>query len=272
MSAITIDQCEELSFTEFNAASRFEPRTRPEEAFHLDAPIVEISQLNGSASNVVRGRRIETAAPANDVPTRQSLLRRLRDSSDDESWRTFFETYWRLIYNVARKSGLSDDQAQEVVQETVIAVARKIPDFRYDPAKGSFKQWLLLICRRRIQDHLRRIYNSRLAPQFSDCHDLTEHAASDDALPDEEMERNLEVAWRENIFERALARVKQRANPKSFQVFDCVVLRNMAPSEVASMLGLNSAQVYLAKHRVSAAVKRAAKQIEQELSSREKVR
>ena len=76
---------------------------------------------------------------------------------------------------------LDDDQAQEVVQETVIAVARKIPDFRYDPAKGSFKQWLLLICRRRIQDHLRRIYNSRLAPQFSDCHDLTEHAASDDA-------------------------------------------------------------------------------------------
>ena len=94
----------------------------------------------------------------------------------------------------------------------------------------------------------------------------------EDALPDEEMERNLEDAWRDNIFERALARVKQRANPKSFQVFDCVVLRNMAPAEVASMLGLNAAQVYLAKHRVSVAVKRAAKQIEQELCSREKVR
>jgi len=83
------------------------------------------------------------------LPIRASLLNRLRDLGDSESWRTFFETYWRLFYNVARKSGLSDDAAQDVVQETVIAVARKMPDFHYDPAKGSFKQWLLLITRRR---------------------------------------------------------------------------------------------------------------------------
>src|SRR5262245_57647812 len=79
--------------------------------------------------------------------TRSSLLGRMRNVDDDASWRAFFETYWRLIYNVARKSGLSDDAAQDVVQETVIAVARKMPDFRYDPAKGSFKQWLLRITR-----------------------------------------------------------------------------------------------------------------------------
>src|SRR5438270_6344868 len=94
------------------------------------------------------------------LPTRRSLLSRLRDLSDSDSWRTFFDTYWRLIYNLARKSGLSDGDAQDVVQETVIAVARKMPDFRYDPAKGSFKQWLRLITRRRIQDQFRRLYRS----------------------------------------------------------------------------------------------------------------
>jgi DNA-directed RNA polymerase specialized sigma24 family protein len=72
------------------------------------------------------------------LPTRHSLLSRIRNLGDSRSWQTFFDTYWRLIYNVARKSGLSDDHAQDVLQETVIAVARKIPDFRYDPAKGSF--------------------------------------------------------------------------------------------------------------------------------------
>src|SRR5678816_1887940 len=88
------------------------------------------------------------------LPTRSSLLSRLRNLDDNRSWRTFFDTYWRLIYNVARKSGLSDEDAQDVVQETVIAVARKMPAFRYDASKGSFKQWLLLITRRRICDHL----------------------------------------------------------------------------------------------------------------------
>src|SRR5436190_14512821 len=94
------------------------------------------------------------------LPTRQSLLSRLRDCEDQAGWREFFETYWRLLYNVARKSGLADAVAQDVVQETVIAVARKMPGFHYEPAKGSFKQWLLLITRRRIQDHLRRFYRS----------------------------------------------------------------------------------------------------------------
>ena len=88
------------------------------------------------------------AADYDSLPTRHSLLSRLRDLGDDASWRTFFDTYWQLIYNVAHKSGLADADAQDVVQETVIAVARRMPEFRYDPAKGSFKQWLLLITRR----------------------------------------------------------------------------------------------------------------------------
>ena len=100
------------------------------------------------------------AIPDDSLPTRASLLNRLRDAGDDASWRIFFDTYWRLLYNVARKSGLTDEDAQDVVQETVIAVARKMPEFRYDPAKGSFKLWLLLITRRRIQDHLRKVYRA----------------------------------------------------------------------------------------------------------------
>lgn len=81
------------------------------------------------------------------IPTRQSLLSRLKDWEDSDSWREFFQTYWHLIYNVAVKAGLTDAEAQEVVQETLIAVAKKMPNFRYDPAVDSFKGWLLQITR-----------------------------------------------------------------------------------------------------------------------------
>jgi RNA polymerase sigma-70 factor (ECF subfamily) len=77
---------------------------------------------------------------------------------DHVSWRTFFERYWRLLYNVARHSGLDDAAAQDVVQETVIGVAKAMPGFHYDPARGSFKQWLLRITRRRIMDQFRKAY------------------------------------------------------------------------------------------------------------------
>src|SRR5256885_17130220 len=76
-------------------------------------------------------------------PTRQSLLSRLKDLGDQQSWRDFFDTYWKLIYSAALQAGLTDAEAQDVVQDTVLSVAKKMPDFTYDPAVGSFKRWLL---------------------------------------------------------------------------------------------------------------------------------
>ena len=78
------------------------------------------------------------------APTRASLLSRLKDRDDHVGWQEFFDTYWKLIYGVALKAGLNDSEAQDVVQETVIYVAKKLPDFRYDPEKGSFKSVLSL--------------------------------------------------------------------------------------------------------------------------------
>jgi RNA polymerase sigma factor (sigma-70 family) len=204
------------------------------------------------------------------LPTRASLLCRLRDLGDSDSWRVFFETYWRLLYNVARKAGLDDSEAQDVVQETVIAVARKMPEFRYDPARGSFKQWLLLITRRRIHDHLRRLYRSLPAAGGS-TEELACIAADVPApvpSPDAQIDAAWEQEWQANLFHAALARVRQRANPKHYQVFDYCVLQELPAPEVARMLGLNAAQVYLARHRMSSTVKRAVKELEAELEPR----
>ena len=80
------------------------------------------------------------AASENDIPTRNSLLARLKNWEDAESWIDFFNTYWRLIYGVAKRSGLTDSEAHDVVQETLLEIAKKMPGFRYDPAIGSFKR------------------------------------------------------------------------------------------------------------------------------------
>src|SRR6516164_6778524 len=82
--------------------------------------------------------------------TRWSLLARLKNWEDQASWREFFDTYWRLIYSVAIKSGLNDAEAQDVVRDTVLSVAKKIPELNCDPSAGSFKIWLLKFTRWRI--------------------------------------------------------------------------------------------------------------------------
>ncbi len=75
-------------------------------------------------------------------PTRHSLLSRLRDWNNQDSWQEFFNTYWKLIYAVARKAGLDDAEAQDAVQDTILCVAKEMADFKYDRAKGTFKGWL----------------------------------------------------------------------------------------------------------------------------------
>ena len=207
--------------------------------------------------------------PAEDsLLTRRTLLSRLRNLDDQESWRTFFNLYWRLLYNVARKSGLDDGGAQEIVQDTVIAVARKMPEFRYDPARGTFRQWLLRITRRRIIDHLRRVYRqppkAGVAPESLDEDEAHAAAIIDQSASAIDAAWNEE--WEKSTFDAALARVRAEINPRHFQVFDYCVLKEWPASKVAATLNLNAAQVYLAKHRVAQAMKRAVRRINDERS------
>src|SRR5687768_4803558 len=194
--------------------------------------------------------------PEDYLPTRTSLLRRMKQWDDQESWRDFFNTYWKLIYSAAVKAGLNDAEAQDVVQDTVIAVAKKIEDFKYDPAVDSFKGWLLYLTRKRVALHYRKRERDRggplrelLAQPFNELEQLPDPVASDfETIWNEEWERNLADA--------ALARVKQQVNPKQFQIFNFYVLKQWSVQEVSKTLGVTVAQIYLAKHRISALVKR----------------
>jgi RNA polymerase sigma factor (sigma-70 family) len=201
--------------------------------------------------------------------TRRTLLSRLRNLDDQESWRTFFDRYWELLYNVARQSGLADPEAQDVVQETVIAVVKAMPEFRYDPARGSFKQWLLRIVRRRIVDQLRRAYRqppkAELSPEALDEAEAHASAISDPAA--EQINAAWELEWERCVLAEAMVRVKRTANAKHFQIFDYCVLKEWPVTKVAATLGVSAAQVYLAKHRISQLIKQTARTVRAEWSA-----
>src|SRR5262245_34334437 len=90
------------------------------------------------------------------LPTRASLLERLKNTDDHPSWAEFDRTYHGLLVGVARRAGLNEQEANEAVQEILLAVAKKMPEFRYQPGKDSFKGWLLQIARWKVVDQVRR--------------------------------------------------------------------------------------------------------------------
>jgi RNA polymerase sigma factor (sigma-70 family) len=196
------------------------------------------------------------------LATRRSLVDRLADWNDQWRWQQFFDTYSKLIYSAARKSGLTDAEAQEVVQETVITVAKSIDKLKYDPAIGSFKGWLLQITRWRIADQFRKREpaNEKRSPLFGD-----RGTATIERLPDSrsiDLDAVWETEWKENLFEAAIVRVKKQIEPKQFQIFDCYVRKEWPAQKVAARLGVSMGQVYLARHRVGALLKREIRALE----------
>jgi RNA polymerase sigma-70 factor (ECF subfamily) len=210
------------------------------------------------------------------IPTRASLLERLKDLGDEASWNEFYQTYRELIYSVARRAGLNEIEADEAVQDTLISVAKKMPGFTYDAAKDSFKGWLLRVTRWKIVDQFRK----RVGVQASACPPGSEGQATLKREPQHTLKRGLQEKdttatveripdpagfdleaiwdeeWEKNLLSAALARIKRQVHPQQYEIYHLHVILEKPVREVARTLGVSVTQVYLAKHRVGRLLKK----------------
>ncbi len=189
--------------------------------------------------------------------TRASLLVRLRQSEDGAAWREFFDTYWPLLMAVGRKSGLREADAQDVAQDVLKAVAQQMPDFRYDPGRGSFKAWLLTLTRRRVARHWRETWRTRNLHQ-----ELPATPAGDTAIferiPDnraDPLDAVWEAEWEHHILECALRRIRSRVSSRQLQIYTLAAVQRVPVRTICKALGVGAPQVYLIKHRVGGLVK-----------------
>lgn len=204
------------------------------------------------------------------LPTRHSLLSRLKNLDDNESWKLFFDTYWRLIYSAAVKTGLTDAEAQDVVQETLISVMKTMPEGKYDASKGSFKKWLLGLTKWRITDQFRKRQPDSaqesssgyaLKHRAAEANDyrIEPETATVDRIPNTgelELEAAWDSEWEKNLIGVAIERVKKRVDPKQYQLFDLYVIKEWPVAKIIQTLKVNRGQIYLAKHRIHPVLKK----------------
>jgi RNA polymerase sigma-70 factor (ECF subfamily) len=196
------------------------------------------------------------------IPTRKSLLGRLKNWQDDESWRDFFDTYWKLIYAFAVKRGLTHQEAEEVVQDTVLAVAKSIPGFEYDPVKCAFKTWLLTVTRSKIANQFEKRARRPVAVIAEDSRQTPLLERLPDDAGQQQWEQTWNEEWQQNLMDAAIQRVKRRVSIEQFQMFDFFVLKGWPARDVAKTLGVTVAHVYVAKHRIAKLVRKEVKALE----------
>ncbi|MBC8095620.1 MAG: sigma-70 family RNA polymerase sigma factor [Akkermansiaceae bacterium] len=198
------------------------------------------------------------------IPTRATLLNRLKDLQDEPSWRDFHNIYSRLIENLAGKAGLSRTEAEDVLQETMITVARQMPTFKYDPSIGSFKGWLFTIAKWRIADQLRQ--RAPTAEIFSNETGTGTRVV--DRIPDPRMnslEAGWEADWENSVLATAVANIKRRVDGEKYQIFDLAMNKGVAPDKIAELFNVGVNQVYLLKHRITGMIREEVERLKKEI-------
>ena len=201
------------------------------------------------------------------IPTRTTLLERLKNWRDDSSWQVFFDTYWKLIYGIAIKAGLTKEEAQDVVQETIFTVAKQMPNFKYDRKVGSFKSWLLNTTRWRIADQFRKRGKIAISRSSSDDAD-TETWMMDKIIDPASQDMNAlwDDAWEKSLLDAAITKVKRRLDPQKYQIFDFCVNKEWSPEKIAETFSIPISRVYLAKHRATEMIREEVKKMEMEIN------
>ena len=207
---------------------------------------------------------IVMAEPNHDsIATRETLLSRLKDCGDQASWQEFYDTYRDLVYRFALKAGLTETEAEEVVQETVITVAKQMPGFKYDPSRGSFKGWLQKTTRWKILAQFRKRPAHRPSEEATGpLNEEGEWETIDPGVSD--LEARWQEEWEQNLMEVAFERVKRRVRPREFQVFDFCTVKEWPVAKVAGHLNLIRPQVYYLNKKVARMIRDAIEKLRAE--------
>lgn len=184
--------------------------------------------------------------------TRASLILRLGDPADDVAWTEFLQIYEPMLFRLASRWGLQPSDAAEVVQETLFAVAKAIPNYEAKDHSGAFRGWLAAITRNKLADHLAQRCRQPRGSGDSDVHRWLDQQAcesSSASVWDWQQKRQL-FAW-------AATRVKCQVNENTWHAFYRTSVLCEPVADVAESLGMRAGMVHVARSRVMARLRKA---------------
>ena len=193
-----------------------------------------------------------------DLPTRPSLLVRIRDLKDADAWQQFVALYEPVIHRFLRRRGLRDADAADLAQETLAQIAKVIERFEYDPKRGRFRGWLLTIARRQLaQFHERGARPG--APRGTGQTDVIDMLAS---IPDDDEARQWERDCEQQALDWGMRHVEREFQPTTWRAFFATAVEQKPPQTVADELGMSANAVYTAKSRVTARLRQVMAELE----------
>ncbi len=180
--------------------------------------------------------------------TRITLLNRIRDSEDGDAWSEFAQLYGPVIYGFARKRGLQDADAADLVQDVLRSVARNAEKLNYDPKRGTFRGWLYTVTRNKIYNHLSANKNRAKPSGDSGAQERLENIPGK-ADPHE---ADWELEYQRRLSSKAMDRIRHEFQSNTWKAFWGTAVEGESATEVGKALKMTAGAVYVAKSRVLA--------------------
>lgn len=166
------------------------------------------------------------------------------DADDDTAWVRLVYRYQGQITLWCRKLGLQLADAENVTQEVLVRLTRKI--HLYDPKKAPFATWL-----RRVTVHSARNYLRKQTKAATGSGDTEQMMRLQEVQDDSESYWDRINAEADRaLLNRALARTRDKVTPEAWRVFELVAIQKVPGQEAADQLGVSAQSIYSARHRV----------------------
>ncbi|MGH8046329.1 MAG: RNA polymerase sigma factor [Chthoniobacterales bacterium] len=193
--------------------------------------------------------------------TRETLLNRVRRQHDEESWKEFVHYYRGYVYNIASRMGLKHHDAEEVVQDVMVKLWKKLPEFQYDSNKGRFRGWLCTVTANNVKLLWQKKSNDldRLTPDERE--DLTSYLHEIKTEPSHEM---AEEEWASYVVKMAWDKVQREFGENEKAAFE-MLSKGAGVDEISQSLGIASSSVYVYKKRVTDRLKQEVARLNREL-------
>ncbi len=198
--------------------------------------------------------------------TRATLLKKVQKWEDSASWAEFHGLYRKLVYGLARRAGLPHADAEDVAQDVFKRVAETIHKFESDPARGTFRGWLMNLTRWRIAD--KYVSRPKLERGSTRKHDDTggPRTSTIERVPDmASAEADWDRDWQRHLLAVACGRVARRANARHYQAFDLYMRQRWPIPKVARELDMSPASIYVICHRLTKQLKAEVEKLQKEL-------
>jgi RNA polymerase sigma factor (sigma-70 family) len=193
------------------------------------------------------GTPMANERPSDPYVTRPSIFVRINAPEDKPkqlAWQTFHERYAPIIAGFARNLGARFQDVDDIIQEVMLGFFKVSPTYQYDPQKGRFRGYLKVCTLNAIRAcasksaHLATIPLERLNPESP------------------AIDENWDAEWERHLLDLAMAEARRdyRDN-KTFRAFELYAIQGQKPEEVAEQLQMTTASVYMAKKRVTDALR-----------------